>query len=143
MPTVKDIMTKEVITIDAHKSVFDAAELMSNKAVGCLVVIVKGFPVGIITERDMVKRVVAKRGSLDQKVTEVMTKTLVTVEPNTSLKDAARVMSNNNVRRLPVLKDNKLVGIVVATDFVRNVGKKTTTEEILSALGSRPNTAPK
>jgi signal-transduction protein with cAMP-binding, CBS, and nucleotidyltransferase domain len=90
----------------------------------------------------MVKRVVAKRASVDQKVTEVMTKTLITVEPNTQLKDAARVMSSNNVRRLPVLKDNKLVGIVVATDFVRNVGKKTTTEEILSALGSRqsPNT---
>ena len=143
MPTIKDIMTKEVITIDAHKSVFDAAELMSNKGVGCLVVIVKGFPVGIITERDMVKRVVAKRSSLDQKVTEVMTKTLITVGPNTQLKDAARVMSSNNVRRLPVLKDNKLVGIVVATDFVRNVGKKTTTEEILSALGSRQNTATK
>ena len=78
MPTIKDIMTKEVITIDAHKSVFDAAELMSNKGVGCLVVIVKGFPVGIITERDIVKRAVAKRGSLDQKVTEVMTKTLIT-----------------------------------------------------------------
>ena len=143
MPTVKEIMTKEVITIDAHKSVFDAAELMSTKAVGCLVVIVKGFPVGIITERDMVKRVIAKRSSLDQKVTEVMTKTLITVEPNTQLKDAARVMSSNNVRRLPVLKDNKLVGIVVATDFVRNVGKKTTTEEILSALGSRQSTATK
>ncbi len=72
-----------------------------------------------------------------------MTKTLITVEPNTSLREAARVMSNNNVRRLPVLKDNKLVGIVVATDFVRNVGKKTTTEEIINALGRRPAGAEK
>lgn len=138
MPAVKDIMTKEVVTIEAHQSVFEAAQLMSEKAVGCLIVIVKGFPVGIITERDMVKRVVAKRSPIDQKVTEVMTKTLITVEPETSLKEAARVMSTNNVRRLPVLKNNKLVGIVVATDFVRNVGKKTTTEEILSMLGRRP-----
>jgi CBS domain-containing protein len=138
MPTIKDIMTKEVVTIDVNKTVFDAAELMSNKGVGCIIVIVQGFPVGIITERDMVKRVLAKRSSIDQKVTEVMTKTLITVEPETSLKDAARVMSTNGIRRLPVLKNNKLVGIVVATDFVRNVGKKTTTEEILSALGKNP-----
>ncbi len=138
MPAIKDIMTKEVVTIDVNKTVFDAAELMSNKGVGCVIVVVQGFPVGIITERDMVKRVVAKRSSIDQKVTEVMTKTLITVEPETSLKEAARVMSSNGIRRLPVLKNNKLVGIVVATDFVRNVGKKTTTEEILSSLGKSP-----
>jgi CBS domain-containing protein len=140
MPTVKDIMTKEVVTIDVHQSVFEAAELMSTKGVGCLIVVVQGFPVGVITERDMVKRVVAKRSPVDQKVTEIMTKTLITVEPETSLKEAARVMSTNNVRRLPVLKNNKLVGIVVATDFVRNVGKKTTIEEILDSLGRRPAT---
>jgi CBS domain-containing protein len=143
MPSVKDIMTKEVVTIDAHQTVFEAAQLMSDKGVGCVLVMVQGFPVGIITERDMVKRVVAKRSSVDQKVTDVMTKTLITVEPNTSIREAARVMSSNNVRRLPVLKENKLVGIVVATDFVRNVGKKTTTEEIVAALGRRPAGAEK
>jgi CBS domain-containing protein len=131
-------MTKEVVTIDNSKTVFEAAELMSTKSVGCLIVVVKAFPVGIVTERDIVRRIVAKRSSIDTKVTEVMTKTLITVEPDTSLKEAARVMSNNKIRRLPVLKNNKLVGIVVASDFVRNVGKKTTTEEILNALGRNP-----
>jgi CBS domain-containing protein len=138
MPSVKDIMTKEVVTIDNSKSVFEAAELMSSKGLGCLIVVIKGFPVGIITERDIVRRIVAKRSSPDVKVVEVMTKKLITVGPDTSLKEAARVMSNNKIRRLPVLKDNKLVGIVVASDFVRNVGKKTTTEEILDALGRYP-----
>jgi CBS domain-containing protein len=135
MPSVKDIMTKEVVTIDTSKSVFEAAELMSSRGLGCLIVVIKGFPVGIITERDIVRRIVAKRSSPDAKVVEVMTKKLIMVGPDTSLKEAARVMSNNKIRRLPVLKDNRLVGIVVASDFVRNVGKKTTTEEILSALG--------
>jgi CBS domain-containing protein len=135
MPSVKDIMTKEVVTIEANKTVFEAAELMSNRGIGCLIVVIKAFPVGIITERDIVRRIVAKHSSLDSKVTEVMTKTLITVAPDTSLREAARVMSGNKIRRLPVLKDNKLVGIIVASDFVRNVGKKTTTEEILDALG--------
>jgi CBS domain-containing protein len=67
-----------------------------------------------------------------------MSKTLITVEPDTSLKEAARVMSANKVHRLPVLRQNKLVGIVAASDFVRNVGRKTTTEEILDALGRYP-----
>lgn len=138
MPTVKDIMTKEVVTIDNSKSVFEAAELMTSKGLGCLIVVVKGFPVGIITERDIVKRIVAKRGSPDVKVIEVMTKDLITVSPDTSLREAARIMSAHKIRRLPVLKNNRLVGIVVASDFVRNVGKKTTTEEILDALGRYP-----
>lgn len=135
MPTVKDIMTKEVVTIETSKTVFEAAELMSSKGVSCLIVVIQAFPVGIITERDIVRRIVAKRSSLDVKVTEVMTKTLITVDPDRSLKESARIMLNNKIRRLPVLKNNKLVGIVAASDFVRNVGKKTTTEEILDALG--------
>jgi CBS domain-containing protein len=138
MPSVKDIMTKDVVTIEANKSAFDAAQLMAEKELGCVIVVVQAFPVGIITERDIVRRIVAKRGSFDTKLTEVMTKTLITVEPETSLREAARVMSSNKIRRLPVLKQNKLVGIVVASDFVRNVGKKTTTEEILDALGRYP-----
>jgi CBS domain-containing protein len=138
MPTVKEIMTKEVVTIDPNKTVFDAAELMSSKGVGCVIVVIKAFPVGIITERDIVRRIVAKRSSPDVKVTEVMTKTVITVNPDTSLKEAARTMSTNKIRRLPVLENNKLVGIVVASDFVRNAGKKTTTEEILDALGRYP-----
>jgi CBS domain-containing protein len=127
-----------VVTVETNKTVFEAAELMSAKGFGCLIVVIRAFPVGIITERDIVRRVVAKRASPDVKVTEVMTKTLITVEPNTSLKEAARVMSTNKIRRLPVLQNNKLVGIVVASDFVRNVGKKTTIEEILYALGRSP-----
>ncbi len=138
MPTIKDIMTKEVVTIDINKSVFEAAQLMTSKALGCLIIVDRGLPVGILTERDIVRRIVAKRTSVDLKVAEVMTKTLITVDPDTSLKEAARIMSTNKIRRLPVLKQGQLVGIVVASDFVRNVGKKTTTEEILDALGRYP-----
>jgi CBS domain-containing protein len=138
MPSVKDIMTKDVATIDVNKSVFEASQLMTTKSLGCLIVVDKGLPVGIITERDIVRRIVAKRSSVDLRVVEVMTKTLVTVNPDTSIKEAARVMSTNKIRRLPVLKQNQLVGIVVASDFVRNLGKKTTAEEILDALGRYP-----
>ncbi|MGA2386846.1 MAG: CBS domain-containing protein [Candidatus Bathyarchaeia archaeon] len=131
-------MTKSVITIDVNRSVFDAAQLMTAKGVGCLVVTDNVVPVGIVTERDFVRRIVAQCASLDTKVSEIMTKPIVTVDPDVSIKEAARLMSSNKIRRLPVLKQNKLVGIVVATDLVRNVGKKTTAEEILDAIGRYP-----
>lgn len=139
MPAVKDIMTKNVVTIDGSKTIFEAAEFMSEKNISCLVVVESGTPVGIVTERDFVKRVVAKHASFDTKVNEIMTKNLVTVEPEASIKEAARLMSSHKIRRLPVLKQNKLVGIVVATDLIRNVGRKTTTEEILDAIGRYPS----
>lgn len=131
-------MSKNVITIDFNKTVHEAAELMTTKGIGCLVVTRNDTPVGMVTERDFVRRIIAKRVSYDAKVSEIMSQYLITVGPDTSLKEASRLMSANKIRRLPVLKDGKLVGIVVASDFVRNVGKKTTAEEILDALGRYP-----
>jgi CBS domain-containing protein len=142
MPAIKDIMTKNVISIDAHNSVFEAAELMSSHQVGCLVIMDGEVPIGIVTERDIVRRVVAKKVPLGTKISEIMSKSLITIDPDASLKDAARLMSSNKIRRLPVLEKNRLVGIVVASDLVRNLGKKTTSEEILEAVGRYPPTFP-
>lgn len=138
MPSVKDIMTKNVITIDVDQTVLKAAELMNSKGLGCVVIVEGDAPVGIVTERDIVRRIVAKKLTYDVKVRSIMTKNLIVVEPEVSLKDAARLMSSNKIRRLPVVENKKLVGIVVASDFVRSLGKKTFTEEILEALGRYP-----
>ncbi len=142
MPAVKDIMTKDVVSIGVNNSVFEAADLMSSKRVSCLVIMDGEVPIGIVTERDIVRRVVAKKMPLDTKVSEIMSKSLITVDPDASLKEAARLMSSNKIRRLPVMKQNRLVGIVVAADFVRNLGKKTVSEEILEAMGRYPSTFP-
>ena len=141
MPSVKDIMTKDVVSIGLDKTVFDAAEYMSSSQLGCLVVMDGDAPVGIITERDIVRRVCAKKLPGETKVSEVMSTSLITIDPDASLKEAARVMSSNKIRRLPVLNQNKLVGIIVASDFVRNLGKKSISEEILEAMGRYPATA--
>ena len=138
MPSVKDIMTKTVATLEADKTILEAAELMNSKAIGCLIIMDGEAPVGMVTERDIVRRIVAKKLPYETKVSVIMTKKLVTVDPDMSLKDAARLMSTNKIRRLPVVKQNKLVGIVVASDFVRNLGKKTVAEEILEAMGRYP-----
>jgi CBS domain-containing protein len=142
MPSVKDLMTKNVVTIDLHKTVYDAAVLMGENGKGCLVVMDDEIPVGIVTERDFVRRVLAKNRPLDAKISEIMTKPLVTIDPDASIREAARTMIKYKIRRLPVVKENKLVGIIVVSDFARQLSKKTITEEILEAMARYPPTIP-
>ena len=135
MPTVKDLMTKNVVTIDANKTIVEAAALMSEKDIGDLIVMDDNTPVGIVTERDFVRRVLAEGKSADSKVSEVMTRPLKVIDPDAPIKEAARRMVNKRIRRLPVIKDNKLVGIITAADFARHLSKKTLTDDILEAMG--------
>jgi CBS domain-containing protein len=135
MPTVKDLMTKNVVTIDSNKSVVEAATLMSEKDIGDLIVMDDKIPVGIVTERDLVRRVLAEGKSANSKVSEVMTRPLKVIDPEAPIKEAARRMVNRRIRRLPVIKDNKLVGIITAADFARHLSKKTLTDDILEAMG--------
>jgi CBS domain-containing protein len=135
MPTVKDLMTKDVLTIDANKTVIEAAALMSQNDVGDLVVMENNTPVGIVTERDFVRRVLAVGKSTNTRVSEVMSTPLRVIDPEAPIKEAARRMVNKGIRRLAVIKDNKLVGIITATDFARYLGKKTFSDEILEAMG--------
>ncbi len=137
MPTVKDLMTKNVVTIDSNKTVAEAAVLMSEKNVGDLIVMDDNVPVGIVTERDFVRRVLAEKKSADSKVSEVMTRPLKVIDPEAPIKEAARRMVNGEIRRLPVIKDNKLVGIITVADFARHLSKNTLTDDILEATGRR------
>jgi len=138
MAKVKDFMTKGVLTIDSQKTVFEAAELMSLKEVGDVVITEAEMPRGIATERDFVRRVVAKRRPLDTKISDIMSTPLITIEPNASLNEAARKMVNNRIRRLPVMEKHKLVGIIVVSDFARHLSKKTLTESVLEAMWRYP-----
>ena len=117
---VKDVMTSPVITIDEDESSYKAAQLMDQNDVGCIVVTSKeGKPLGIITERDFVTRVLAKN-TLPSKITakKVMTSPLITIEPDEILSEAARRMSRLNVRRLGVMYKGNLVGIISSKDIL-------------------------
>ena len=138
MPTVKDFMTTQVVTIDVQGSVLEAAKLMRQQDVGDLVVMEGIVAKGIVTERDLVRRVMAQKKPLDTKVSEVMSDPLITIEEESSIKDAARKMVKYKIRRLPVTKKNVLVGIIAASDFARHLSKKTFSEAILAAMSRYP-----
>jgi CBS domain-containing protein len=138
MPTVKDFMTTNVITIDAHETVLNAAKLMHQQDVGDLVIMEGRVPKGIVTERDLVRRVMAQKKPFEIKVSEIMSDPLITIEDNASIRDAARKMVKYKIRRLPVTNKNVLVGIIVASDFAKHVSKKTLSEEIIAAISRYP-----
>ena len=135
MPKVKDVMTKTVITVESNKTVTEAAALMAENDVGNLIVMDDNTPIGIVTERDFVRRVLAKEKNPKTKISEVMSTPLRVIDPDAPLKEAARRMMRKRIRRLAVIKDNKLVGIITATDFARHLSKKTFTDDILEAIG--------
>jgi len=138
MPTVRDFMTTNVITIDVKRTVLEAAKLMHQQDVGDLVVMEGVEAKGIVTERDLVRRLIAQRKPLDTKVSEIMSDPLITIEEEASIRDAARKMIKYKIRRLPVTKNNVLVGIIATSDFARHLSKKSLSEEILNAMTRYP-----
>ncbi|MEM3612562.1 MAG: CBS domain-containing protein [Candidatus Bathyarchaeia archaeon] len=117
---VEDVMVREVITIDEESSVREAAEVMNKFEIGCLIAVRKGKAVGIITERDLLKRVVAEARDVNKtKVKDVMSSPLVVVEPKMELEEAVRLMFQMKIKKLPVVDGKRLVGLVTLTDIAR------------------------
>ncbi len=130
---VRDIMTRPVITAGADIDIHSAAKIMATANVGSLVIVSGSKPIGILTERDLVKKIVAQ--AVDPrtvKVGEIMKSPLATISPEASLRDAAAIMIKSGVKRLPVISDEKLVGIITDTDLVS--GSSLGLSDILSDL---------
>jgi len=121
---VRDIMMRKVIMIDPQKTVLEASKIMSKMGIGSLLVKRNNKAVGIITERDVVRRVVSKNlNPAGITVEKVMSKPLITVNPDATVFEAARLMAQNRIRRLPIVQGADLVGIVTSTDLAKYLGQ--------------------
>jgi len=118
---IENIMVSDVITVEAEATVRQAVDLMNKHEIGCLIVVdEEEKPVGILTERDLLRRVLAKRKDpVRVKVSQVMSKPLVTGTPHMDLEAATRFMFKKKIKKLPVVEDGRLVGLVTLTDIVR------------------------
>ena len=113
-------MVKEVITVDENSSVKEAADTMNRFEIGCLIVTKRGKAVGILTERDLLKRVVSEaRSPVKTRVAGVMSKPLIVVEPDMDLEEAAKLMFKLRIKKLPVVEGGRLMGLVTLTDLAR------------------------
>jgi CBS domain-containing protein len=117
---VKDVMVEEVITVKPDTKVRDAVELMNENEIGCLVVKEKGKPIGIITERDILKKIVCQFRNPEQvRVSEIMSQPLIVGNVDMDLEDVAKLMFKRNVKKLPIVDGERLVGLITLTDIVR------------------------
>ena len=123
---VRDTMTGSPRSIDASASVVEAAQLMREGHIGSLPITDDEQLVGMITDRDITTRVVAEAGDHTKtSVGDVSSRDLVTVEPDEDLDDALQLMARHQVRRLPVVENGRLVGIVAQADIALSENEKT------------------
>lgn len=119
---VQEVMTKNIVKIDCNKSVFDACKEYSDKKVGSLVVMDKELTVGIVTERDMIERVILnKKDPLKTKIREIMTPSIKTIHALAPLEKASKIMKENHIKKLPVVLNNEIVGMITETDLSHTI----------------------
>jgi len=135
--SVKEAMTEKVLTTTATTTVAQAARVMAERGVGSIVIVKGKKPIGILTERDLLMKVVAadtKPSTI--RVGKVMSSPVLTVNPDVEITDAARTMVKNKIRRLPVVEKGKLIGIITASDITA------ISPELIDVLPSRPEAPP-
>jgi CBS domain-containing protein len=117
--SVKDIMTKSIITVDVDTTIADSAKMMEDSKVGAILVTEKNAPVGIVTDRDFAIKVVAHAYNPTTPVRMIMSSPLYSISPDEPVRMIADFMYTRGIRKLPVIDNDKVIGIVTATDLVR------------------------
>lgn len=136
MPRVRDLMTVDVPRTTLNTPVSDAARLMRATDRDCLIVFDLGRASGIVTERDIIRKITAEgRDPMRVHVGEIVSSPLITIHPDKPAREAAVLMLEKKIRHLPVVKENRLLGIITVQDFAKHMSKKGVKDEILESLG--------
>jgi CBS domain-containing protein len=117
--SAKDIMKHQVVTVDAAMTVRDTAKIMDDAGIGCMIVIENNIAIGIVTERDFVKRVVSRGIPLTTPIKQIMSAPLIVVNPEENIWEVAELMKQRRIHKVPVVHQNLLVGMITATDLTR------------------------
>ena len=130
-------MTTNVVTIDKNTTVQLATRTMNKKRIGCLVTVDEEGVKGILTERDMIVRVLeAGKDPKTTRVLDVMTQSVIFGDPDMQLVEATRLMFENGIKKLPILEGNRLVGLVTLTDIARATSSDKKTMDLIEALSN-------
>ncbi len=124
MIKVRDVMVSPVITVDANTTIEEVCRIMGEKHIGSVIVTEGGKPAGIFTERDLLTKVLVKDVKLlKERVKEFMSSPLTVITPDFELREAARIMTQLKIRRLPVVEEGQLLGIITSADITRAIGE--------------------
>ena len=134
--TIQDAMTASPTTVESGTTAQEAARTMGTENVGSLPIVDDGRLVGVVTDRDLAIRVLAEGKTGDTPVGEIASKDVVTIDPQQSLEEAARLMAEHQLRRLPVVEeDGKLVGILAQADLAK-LGHDSLTGETVQQISA-------
>ena len=123
--TVRDIMTKSVIAVDSTITINEAAKMMEDAKVGSVIIMDNNTPIGIVTDRDFAVKVAAHAYQISTPVKQIMSSPLITIGPDESAWMISDLMYTRGVRKLPVIENDQVVGIVTATDLVNQLAVST------------------
>lgn len=123
--TSRDIMTKSVIAVDSSLTVNEAAKMMEDANVGAIIVMENNTPMGIITDRDFAVKIVAHAYQITTPVKQIMSTPLIAIGPDESVWMVADLMYARGIRKLPVIEDDKVIGIITSTDLVNQLAIST------------------
>ncbi len=131
---IRDVMTPNPRTVAPDDTIQNAARIMRDEDTGVVPVVENGRPIGVVTDRDIVVRAVADGGEMNRTVREICTGAIVAATPDMSTREAAQLMSDHQVRRLPVVENERLVGIVSIGDLAVKEGKDGRTGDTLQSI---------
>jgi predicted transcriptional regulator len=134
--TVRDIMTRKIVSIEQNKTVLEAARLMTENNISSLIVHTDDeSTIGILTERDFLNKICSKDLQASKvKIADIMSKIQMSAQPNTPIEVAVQRMINNKIRRLPVMESGKIVGIITVTDMAKALRNTLLMDGVLSVL---------
>ena len=118
---ISQIMNTSILSVDSSVTATDAAKMMEDTDVGAVVVLENNIPVGIITDRDFAIKIAAHSYPIDTPVRRIMSSPLISIDPHSDLWIASDLMSTRKVRKLPVIDDDKVVGIITSSDIVKHI----------------------
>ena len=121
---VRDVMTRALISVDPTTTLYQISKMMEQGRMGSILVKKDGVPSGIITDRDFAIKVAAHGVSMDTEVEKIASFPLITINSNDSILDAAKVMSDKKIRKLGVIEEGKVVGIITSTDLVNKIASR-------------------
>ncbi|MDA4116427.1 MAG: CBS domain-containing protein [Thaumarchaeota archaeon] len=136
MPRVRDLMTVDVPLTTLNTPVSDAARLMRAADRDSLIVFDLGRAIGIVTERDIIRKITAEGlDAMHVHVGKIVSSPLITIHPDRPAREAAALMLEKKIRHLPVVKDNRLLGIITLADFAKHMRKKSVKDEFIESMG--------
>jgi CBS domain-containing protein len=118
---IKELLDNSVLSVNSTVPAYEAAKLMENSKAGAIVVLENQVPVGIVTNKDLTVKIIAHSYPFDTPIRRIMSTPLIFINPETEINTAAELMASKKIRKLPIISDDKVIGIIIASDIALKI----------------------